>query len=58
MITEHDLLFDREIELGSRAISTIDDPQRIEGLASDLLRAQEMIAPGLLAKINGQLQIR
>jgi hypothetical protein len=58
MIAKHDLLLDREIKLGSRAILTIDDPQRIVRLPSDLLWTQEMIAPGLLAKINGQLQIR
>ena len=57
VIAEHRLLGNRVVQLRRLALAAIDDPQGIERLLPNLVRGKEMIAPGMVAQIDGQLEV-
>jgi hypothetical protein len=57
VITEHDLLLDREIELGRVTGMTEHNSQRIERLLANLFRLEKVVAPRLVPELDDQIQV-
>ena len=56
MVAEHDFLFYGEIKLRGVAIMAIHNAERIERLFAGLLFGEEIVAPGLSAKIDDRFK--
>jgi hypothetical protein len=56
VIAKHDFLGDGIIQLDGAAIMAVHNPERIKRLTAHLLRFEEVVAPRLPAKVNGQFQ--
>jgi hypothetical protein len=52
VVTKHDLLLDREVELGGVAVVTEQHTKWVKRLFADIFFFQEVVAPRLLAKVN------
>jgi hypothetical protein len=58
VIPKHHLFWHGKIQLRRGAFMTKDDPERVKRLLANLVLPQKVIAPGLIAQVNGQFEFR